>query len=50
MTKPLMCPLRLHRWESQTNPETRESYEVCLRCVTRIGIGVEPLLELARLE
>lgn len=32
MAKPLKCRLRLHAWESRTNPETRERYEVCVRC------------------
>ena len=26
------CRLRLHRWDERENPETRERYEICLRC------------------
>jgi hypothetical protein len=29
--KPLRCRLRLH-WEDRENPETRDRYEVCVRC------------------
>lgn len=32
MTKPMRCRLRLHRWESRTNPETRDLYELCELC------------------
>lgn len=32
MQKPLRCRLRLHSWEVRENPETRERYEVCVRC------------------
>lgn len=32
MAKTWMCRLRLHAWEVQENPETRETYEVCVRC------------------
>ncbi len=34
MVKPLRCLLRLHSWETRTNPETQERYEVCTRCDT----------------
>lgn len=34
MTEPLRCRLRVHDWEQRQNPETRELYEVCLRCDT----------------
>lgn len=34
MTKPFRCRLRVHDWEQRQNPETRERYEVCLRCDT----------------
>ncbi|HEY0239413.1 MAG TPA: hypothetical protein VGC37_12265 [Friedmanniella sp.] len=30
--RPLRCRLRLHRWEEQENPETKERYEICSRC------------------
>jgi len=32
MAKPLKCRLKLHAWEDRENPETRERYEVCVRC------------------
>ena len=32
MEKPLRCRLKLHDWATRENPETRERYEVCLRC------------------
>jgi hypothetical protein len=32
MAKPLRCRLKLHAWATRNNPETRERYEVCLRC------------------
>ena len=32
MDKPLRCRLKLHDWATRANPETRERYEVCLRC------------------
>jgi hypothetical protein len=34
MGKPLRCRLKLHSWEDRENRETRERYEVCLRCDT----------------
>ena len=30
--RPLKCRLGLHRWDERENPETRERYEICLRC------------------
>ena len=30
--RPLKCRLGLHRWDERQNPETRERYEICLRC------------------
>jgi hypothetical protein len=30
--RPLACRVGLHRWEEQENPETKERYEICLRC------------------
>ena len=32
MDKPAKCHLGRHDWEERANPETRETYEVCLRC------------------
>ncbi len=32
MAKPLKCRLGLHAWETRTNPETQEHYDVCVRC------------------
>jgi hypothetical protein len=32
MVKALRCRLRLHDWDDRENPETRERYQVCLRC------------------
>lgn len=34
MARTLRCRLHLHDWEQRVNPETRERYEVCLRCDT----------------
>lgn len=34
MRKPLRCRLGIHAWETRENPETRERYEVCIRCDT----------------
>jgi hypothetical protein len=34
MRKPLRCRLGIHAWETRENPETRERYEVCVRCDT----------------
>jgi hypothetical protein len=28
----MKCRLRLHEWDDRVNPETKEHYEVCLRC------------------
>ena len=30
--RPLKCRVGLHRWDQRENPETRELFEVCLRC------------------
>jgi hypothetical protein len=30
--KPLRCRLRFHAWEDRENPETRDRYQVCVRC------------------
>ena len=30
--RPLRCRLHLHQWDERENPETRERYEICLRC------------------
>jgi hypothetical protein len=32
VAKPLRCRLRFHAWEDRENPETRERYQVCVRC------------------
>jgi hypothetical protein len=32
VAKPLRCRLRLHAWEDRENPETRDRYQVCVRC------------------
>ncbi|MCW2805520.1 MAG: hypothetical protein QOF52_876 [Propionibacteriaceae bacterium] len=32
MAKSWKCRLKLHSWEGRTNPETKERYEVCVRC------------------
>ena len=32
MPKPLRCRLRFHAWEDRENPETRDRYQVCVRC------------------
>ncbi len=32
MVKPLKCRLRLHEWSDRVHTETKERYEVCLRC------------------
>lgn len=30
--RPLRCRIGLHDWDERENPETKERYEVCLRC------------------
>lgn len=30
--RPWRCRFRLHTWDEQENPETRERYEICARC------------------
>lgn len=30
--RPLPCLLKIHRWDERQNPETKELYEICLRC------------------
>ena len=32
MAKPLLCRLRLHKWDDRENPETHAGYQVCSRC------------------
>lgn len=32
MAQPLRCRFRLHDWADRQNPETKEQYQVCLRC------------------
>ena len=32
VAKALRCRLRLHAWEDRENPETRERFQVCVRC------------------
>jgi hypothetical protein len=32
VAKALRCRLRLHAWEDRENPETRDHYQVCIRC------------------
>lgn len=32
MDKPAKCRFGRHDWDERQNPETREIYEVCLRC------------------
>ena len=32
VAKALSCRLRLHAWEDRENPETRDRYQVCVRC------------------
>jgi hypothetical protein len=34
MSRSSKCRFRRHDWEVRENPETRETYEVCLRCDT----------------
>jgi hypothetical protein len=38
MAKPLLCRLRLHRWDDREKPETHDRYQVCV-AVTHIATG-----------
>ena len=32
MVRSWKCRLRMHKWDDRENPETNETYQVCLRC------------------
>ena len=32
MARSWKCRLRMHKWDDRENPETNETYQVCLRC------------------
>ena len=32
VTRSWKCRLRMHKWDDRENPETKETYQVCLRC------------------
>jgi hypothetical protein len=43
MEKSMRCRLRLHRWDERENPETKELYQICLRCNAYRDRGLAPV-------